>query len=1043
MLPNLVCATPSPAEAQPIRISLFGRLHITVNGQTITNFRSNKSRALLAYLLVEHSQPLLRTNLAVMFWPGYTAESARASLRQALADLRSLFKPIELFHTSRDHIELQAAPSILWCDILQFDELIASWQQHDHSSLAHCSLCQTRLQQALALVQGAFLDQLPNVESPPLQAWLQAKRIYFAEQVAQIQAALAQTGSPPHNLRPNLTSLVGRSSVLTELTSKLQHPLYRCLTLLGPGGIGKTRLALALAEQQQEQFADGVWLVELAALVQPAHPVEPGLSAEQVEDRIATAIGVELGIPFQGATRPSIQVASYLRGKAALLLLDNFEEVILGSNLLLQLLTTAPQLRLLITSRQRLPLQAQLVYVVEGLPTPPAEAPPATLADWSEQYASVQLFVERAQNAGFSLALDPPMLAAIGELCRLVAGSPWAIELAVALLDQHSPAMIVEAIQCDYRALTGAWLDLPPRLRNTQRVLYTTWNLLTPHEATLMTHCAVFRGGFTHAAVQAISHAAPADLEVLIHKSLLHPTADAQRFSLHELVRQFAMEQLVRDPVDQNVVLARHATYYIALVQGQETALLNNFAAQDMIRGELDNIRTAWQWSATQGNLLLLAKGAGALHHFYQLTGLYHEALQQMAIALDAVRQAVAAPAAPATQTLWLLARLLCYATEFHRRIGEVAVGEQLAQEALAVGQQLDAAALQALAYHELARLAQIRGDFLRMLTLAEQGCRQARQSGSAELIAECLNDLASTVLAREHPLLAAPHFQEALGYLAGAHNRYLAARLTANLGTAYSFAHQYQLANKYLQDALDMQNTMHDRENGAVTQIFIGTVAMALGRYAIAQEHYEQILVLFQTIRSPYWENWLRAHYARLLHLRGDPAAARAACLLAQQRMQQNGVRAHQQRVYLYLGHALTELREWEAAESCYQQALAIHQQIQEVYFTLDTYAGLAALALQKNDRVAALSATETVLTFLDKYGVAAAQEPFHIYWICVRVLRATADPRADAVLKTAYTTLQECAVQLEDAALRQSFLENVAANRNLCAAAQAAGLR
>ncbi|MFN8492596.1 MAG: tetratricopeptide repeat protein [Caldilineaceae bacterium] len=122
------------------------------------------------------------------------------------------------------------------------------------------------------------------------------------------------------------------------------------------------------------------------------------------------------------------------------------------------------------------------------------------------------------------------------------------------------------------------------------------------------------------------------------------------------------------------------------------------------------------------------------------------------------------------------------------------------------------------------------------------------------------------------------------------------------------------------------------------VAQIFIGMVAMALGRYAMAQEDYEQVLAQFQTIRSHYWESWLRAHYARLLHLRGDPAAARAACMLAQQRMQQNGVRAHQKRVYLVLGHALTDCGEWEAAENCYQQALAIHQRFKEVYFMLAT---------------------------------------------------------------------------------------------------------
>ncbi|MFN8494186.1 MAG: hypothetical protein U0350_41690 [Caldilineaceae bacterium] len=1035
---NLVLSP--PVGGYPITISLFGSFQIQINGKPSGAFRLKKTRALLAYLLVEGSQPLLRTALAELFWPGYTPAAARASLRQSLDDLRNALAPFPLLHSTRDQIALQVDPAVVCCDALAFNALQASWQAHEHASLANCQVCRARLQQAVALIKGDFLANLPEVDSAAFVAWLQAQRTHFAEQLATAQAAQTQSASTPSNLRPALTKLIGRTAELTELATQLRDPIYRCLSLVGPGGIGKTRLALALGEQQKADFPDGVWLVELTAPApSPALAAPEEGTAEQAQDRIATAIAATLGITFYGATHPHAQVATYLRDKTLLLLLDNFELVNTGAELLLHLLAAAPRLRLVVNSRQRLPFHAQLVHIVQGLATPPGET--GSTPDLPTRYASVQLFIERAQNARFRLTLDEATLAAIGELCRLVHGSPWAIELAVAMLDHYTPAALLQALQADYRALNGGWLDLPPRLRSAETVLRTMWGLLTQHEATRLARCAVFRGGFTPAASQAIGDVSAADLQALVHKSLLHPVG-AERFALHELVRQFAEEQLAHDPVAQNAVLARHAAYYLALFQAQEVALLNDFAAQGLIQSELDNIRAAWQWSATQGKLALVAQGAGALHNFYQLTGLYHEALQHLTPALAAVRQTVAATAGAAPEQWVLQVRLLCYMADFHRRIGAVTTGEQLAQEALAVSQRLDAPHLQALAYHELARLAQMRGDFLGMTTLAEQGCAQARQADAAELLAECLNDLASAVLAREHPLQAAAQFQAALACLAGTNNGYLVARITANLGTAYCFAHQYHLANQYLQDALSIQEKLQDQGNRAVTQIFIGTVAMAVGQYASAQAHYERVRAVFQTFHAPYWESWLYAHYGRLLHLRGDPAAARAACSLAQQITQQNGLRAHQQGVLLYLGHALTALGDWAAAENSYQQALALHQQIPELYFKLDTHAGLAALALQKNDKSTALHAVETALALLDQYGIAAAQEPFQVYWTCVCVLRANADPRADAVLRTAYAALQECAAQFEAEAVRQSFLEHVVVNRHLLAAARAASL-
>ena len=256
--------------------TLLGAFQILVDEQIIRKFHTNKSRALIAYLLLAQGRPVLRSALTALLWPGYTAKSAQANLRQAVADLRKTFATVDLFHTDFRTVQLRLDPAQLRCDALRFDELLDACDAHQHSSHATCPACRERLTQALALYQGPFLENLPAVDSGPFNAWLTAQREHYAARAAQSRAilagAIALQTQPPSNLPTPLTTLIGRQQELIELTDKLHHPVYRCLTLVGPGGIGKTRLALALGAQQRAAFPDGVWFVDLGALAADATP---------------------------------------------------------------------------------------------------------------------------------------------------------------------------------------------------------------------------------------------------------------------------------------------------------------------------------------------------------------------------------------------------------------------------------------------------------------------------------------------------------------------------------------------------------------------------------------------------------------------------------------------------------------------------------------------------------------------------------------------------------------------------------------------------
>lgn len=538
---------PSTLSAYPLALTLLGAFQITNQAQPDVDFRSNKARALLAYLVVAHSKPVTRATLAELLWQRYAPASARTNLRQVLTKLRDLLVPFDLLTSDYQTVQLVVDPAVVGCDALLFDDLFDACQRHEHLSLAHCPLCQTRLQQAAALYRGPFLANFGEVDSAPFGDWLQAQRDHYAARFVEIQGALRPVTLPLGNLPQPLTSLIGRTTELRELASKVLHPVYRCLTLIGPGGIGKSRLAIALGEQMRPTFVDGVWFVFLAAL----DPATAGTGANpHLHDRLATAISTALRLTLHGVKPPTEQLIEYLRTKTLLLILDNFEQLRAGTELLASLLQEAPYLRIVVTSRHRLPLQAQVTYQVAGLPLPPEKGEERlTPAQVIDRYASLQLFVERAANALFPVTYDASTLTTISDLCRLLEGAPLGIELAVALLETQTPVEILHAVRTHYTALQTDLGDLPVRQRSAYAVLRTAWALLSAKEAQTLAHCSVFRGDFTLSAARQITDATPLLLEALVNKSLLHLTvtgadAESNRYTLDELVRQFAAEQL-------------------------------------------------------------------------------------------------------------------------------------------------------------------------------------------------------------------------------------------------------------------------------------------------------------------------------------------------------------------------------------------------------------------------------------------------------------------------------------------------------------------
>ena len=351
-----------------------------------------------------------------------------------------------------------------------------------------------------------------------------------AETTALYEHIKASMQRPRHNLPVAKTELIGRAADLAELRRRLAAPTCRLLTLVGPGGVGKTQLALAVAPDRVEAFLDGVWLVELATL-------------SEAND-LTAAIVDGLGFTFADTDSLEPQLIDALRRKELLLVLDNFEHLIAPSSLSLlsRILKQAPGVKLLVTSRERLDLAAEWLCDVSGLPYPTGGADAAA-------YPAVQLFVQRVQRVRPEFNLSPTNISAVTRVCQMVEGLPLAIELAAAWTRSLSPDEIAAQVARGLAFLASTAQDIPERHRSLAAIFEQSWSLLDSSERDALMRFSAFRGGFDqHAAVAVAGPVLPA-LHTLCAGSLLR--VDNQgRYDMHLLVRQFAGEKLAEGPPD-------------------------------------------------------------------------------------------------------------------------------------------------------------------------------------------------------------------------------------------------------------------------------------------------------------------------------------------------------------------------------------------------------------------------------------------------------------------------------------------------------------
>ncbi len=816
---------------------------------------------------------------------------------------------------------------------------MAPWEETAHAQIMRCLALDGQMSAAQNQYHTLrrYLAQELGVEPA-----METISLFEAIRSGQVQPRFPLA---EHNLPPSPTPFIGRETELDNLSGMLADPDCRLLTLLGAGGIGKTRLALEAARDQVGLAPHGVYFVPLGAIP----------SAEFLIPALAEA----LGLKFFGASDPKPPLFNFLRDKELLLVLDSFEHLLpstspirdfsdgrgregvdaaAGVDFIVSLLQQAPGVKLLVTSRSPLDLRAECVLEVVGLSYPSDEnAPPG------QPYSAIALFDQSARRVKPRFSLDAEMPAVV-RICQLLEGTPLAIELSAAWVRTQACTDISGQIEQDIGSLATTMRDVPERHRSLRAVFAHSWGLLDENEKRVLRRLSVFRGGFSAEAAAQAAGATPELLKSLGDKSLLRQAASG-RYDLHGLVRQFAAEMLAKDPLEEAQTFNLHCRYFAASLHRRADALhgQGQLAALSEIAAEIENVRAGWQWSVAQRQLDNIGQSMTALGRFYEMRSWFHEGRDAFGIAAEALKTM--------DNATRLYGLSLAWQAWFEMRVGNIETSKDIAgrglailrqagapadvvfalnilgsaisesgdfagakgyfEESLALGDAADDPSEKAFAMIYLGHACRMAGDFEPARKFFEDSLALSTRLGDQWGISKNLSNLAMMAAMAGELAQAAPYFEQSLTIYRTIGDRAGIARCLHNLSNVAYLGSDFPRAKALRLECLDICREIGLQWGVASTLKHLGDVEKSLGDLVAARRRYEESLTVVERLKS---------------------AELRLSVLNS-------------------LGNLLTIQKELDSAKHCFREALGIAIEIQSIPVAVDVLAGIGEVLLEAGD--------------------------------------------------------------------------------------------
>jgi predicted ATPase len=446
----------------------------------------------------------------------------------------------------------------------------------------------------------------------------------------------------------------------------------RLVTIVGPGGIGKTRLGIACAarqlavkeESETYPYKDGIFFVDLAPLAE----------AERLVFSLAETLNLRTQACAREKRSPKQQLLDSIQSRSLLLVLDNFEqllyplqhleehEVVDGATLIADILGTAPEVRILVTSRERLNLQVEQVYPIQGLAFPSCEIP-----EGAAEYSALKLFLQSAQSVQPNLTWTPGDLSHMTQVCRLVEGMPLGLELAASWVDTLSVQDIAVELKQGLDLLESELRDVPERQRSVRASIDYSWQKLDEKERFVFSKLSIFRGGFTREAAQAVTGATLRQLSRLVNKSFIQFRQQRDRYQIHELLRQYGAEHLDHEPELKSNLQNRHSVYYCQFLADLTDDQKGASQPQALVAFEADieNVRLAWNRAIARQDLEAIGISAESLFRFYWNNGWYLQGVKEFEKAVARLRTAE-----PVGEPGLILGGLLAFLGRLYAEVG-------------------------------------------------------------------------------------------------------------------------------------------------------------------------------------------------------------------------------------------------------------------------------------------------------------------------------------------------------------------------------------